>query len=170
MGIEGWGLRGLQCPPYTTTPCKHYQQHHQRLPPPLLHARRDYLQAPLQPLQDNLESQTYEVFERDTIKYTTYQEAVRRALLDRVPEKEAGSRVTVVMVVGAGRAPLVRASLAAAKEAGRLVKVYAVEKNPNAVVTIQHLIESEGWQDLVGGGGSGEHADAADADALPGAC
>ncbi len=83
---------------------------------------------------------------------------MRRALLDRVPDEEAGSRVTVVMVVGAGRAPLVRASLAAAKEAGRLVKVYAVEKNPNAVVTIQHLIESEGWQDLVGGGGSSEPA------------
>lgn len=41
----------------------------------------------------------------------------------------------VVMVVGAGRGPLVRASLAAAKNAQRLVRVYAVEKNPNAIVT-----------------------------------
>ena len=40
------------------------------------------------------------------------------------------------MVVGAGRGPLVRASLAAAEEAGcKLKKVYAVEKNPNAVIT-----------------------------------
>lgn len=38
---------------------------------------RDYLQAPLQPLADNLESQTYEVFEKDATKYTTYEEAVR---------------------------------------------------------------------------------------------
>jgi len=29
----------------------------------------DYLQTPLQPLMDNLESQTYEVFEKDPVKY-----------------------------------------------------------------------------------------------------
>ncbi len=34
----------------------------------------DYLQCPLQPLKDNLESQTYEVFEKDPIKYSGYQE------------------------------------------------------------------------------------------------
>ena len=33
----------------------------------------DYLQCPLQPLKDNLESQTYEVFEKDPIKYSQYQ-------------------------------------------------------------------------------------------------
>ncbi|RRT78524.1 hypothetical protein B296_00026955, partial [Ensete ventricosum] len=53
------------------------------------------------------------------------------------------------MVVGAGRGPLVRASLQsvevlcikaiilqAAEETGRKLKVYAVEKNPNAVITL----------------------------------
>ena len=39
------------------------------------------------------------------------------------------------MVVGAGRGPLVTASLKAATEAQRMVRVYAVDKNPNAVVT-----------------------------------
>lgn len=39
------------------------------------------------------------------------------------------------MVVGAGRGPLVRASLNAAKKANQPIKVYAVEKNPNAVLT-----------------------------------
>lgn len=39
------------------------------------------------------------------------------------------------MVLGAGRGPLVRASLNAAELANRLIKVYAVEKNPNAIVT-----------------------------------
>jgi hypothetical protein len=34
------------------------------------------------------------VFERDTIKYTRYQEAVRLALLDRVSEQEAATRVS----------------------------------------------------------------------------
>ena len=47
---------------------------------------RDFLQSPLQPLQDNLESQTYETFERDDTKYTTYEQAVYRCLLDRVPQ------------------------------------------------------------------------------------
>ena len=41
----------------------------------------------------------------------------------------------VVMVVGAGRGPLVSASITAAARAGRRIKVYAVEKNVNAVVT-----------------------------------
>jgi protein arginine N-methyltransferase 5 len=63
---------------------------------------RDYLQAPLQPLQDDLESQTYETFEKDVTKYATYEEAVRRALLDRVPEAEAEAKTSVIMVVGAG--------------------------------------------------------------------
>merc|ERR1712216_1012826 len=38
----------------------------------------DYLQAPLQPLQDNLESQTYETFERDPVKYASARAAPRR--------------------------------------------------------------------------------------------
>eukprot|EP00039_Didymoeca_costata_P013932 m.218638 g.218638 ORF g.218638 m.218638 type:complete len:663 (+) comp15904_c0_seq3:65-2053(+) len=97
----------------------------------------DYLQAPLQPLMDNLESQTYETFEKDPIKYSQYKLAVKRALLDRVPEDKRATLVTVVMVVGAGRGPLVQCSLEAATEAGCLVRVYAVEKNPNAVVTLE---------------------------------
>ena len=69
------------------------------------------LQAPLQPLQDNLENSTYETFERDTIKYTKYEEAIRQALCDMAPTTE----VVVIMVVGAGRGPLVRASLQASR-------------------------------------------------------
>lgn len=42
----------------------------------------------------------------------------------------------VLMVVGAGRGPLVRAAINATKQADRKVKkIYAVEKNPNAVIT-----------------------------------
>ena len=55
-------------------------------------------QAPLQPLQDNLELQTYETFEKDTTKYSQYEEAVLAALLDRVPDAEAATRETVLMV------------------------------------------------------------------------
>lgn len=104
---------------------------------------RDYLQAPLQPLQDNLESQTYETFERDSTKYEVYGEAVRQALLDRVPAAAAAGTETVLMVVGAGRGPIVAASLAAGRAAGRRLRVYAVEKNPNAVVHLHARAAAE---------------------------
>ncbi|KAJ3696287.1 hypothetical protein LUZ60_001664 [Juncus effusus] len=110
---------------------------------------RDFLQSPLQPLMDNLEAQTYETFEKDTVKYTQYQRAVCKALLDRVSDENASTTTTVLMVVGAGRGPLVRASLQAAQETGRKLKVYAVEKNPNAVITLHSLIKMEGWEKVV---------------------
>lgn len=110
---------------------------------------RDYLQAPLQPLQDNLESQTYETFEKDVTKYACYQAAVHAALLDRVPDDKAEEIVTTLMVVGAGRGPLVRSSIAAARATRRKLRVYAVEKNPAAIVHIQRMVRCEGWQEMV---------------------
>lgn len=110
----------------------------------------DYLQDPLQPLMDNLESGTYEVFEKDPIKYKLYQEAIYHAISDRVPAEEAETKLSVVMVVGAGRGPLVTASLIAAKRARRLIKVYAVEKNKNALVTLRNLAaDDEMWRGQV---------------------
>jgi protein arginine N-methyltransferase 5 len=116
---------------------------------------RDYLQAPLQPLQDNLESATYETFERDAPKYDGYRAAVAACLADRVAaaaEADAGAAppTTRVMVVGAGRGPLVRATLAAADAVGAPVTVVAVEKNANAVITLQGLLASEAaWRGRV---------------------
>ena len=43
----------------------------------------DYLQSPLAPLSDNLESATYETFEKDPTKYSLYQEAIRKVLHDK---------------------------------------------------------------------------------------
>ncbi|XP_067002260.2 protein arginine N-methyltransferase 5 [Anabrus simplex] len=125
---------------------KYYQQYLDHLwqtmsqtDPLVAYARgyEDYLQCPLQPLMDNLESQTYEVFEKDPVKYNEYQRAIYTALLDRVRYEEKDTKSQIVMVVGAGRGPLVRAALNAANKADRQIKVYAVEKNPNAVVTLQ---------------------------------
>jgi protein arginine N-methyltransferase 5 len=110
---------------------------------------RDFLQSPLQPLMDNLEAQTYETFERDSMKYIQYQKAISQALMDMVSDEEASTVTTVLMVVGAGRGPLVRSSLQAAQETGRKLKVYAVEKNPNAVVTLHSLVKLEGWESIV---------------------
>lgn len=127
----------------------------------------------LQPLMDNLESQTYETFEKDPVKYAQYKEAVYRALLDRVPDADKDRVTTVVMVVGAGRGPLVQvcpnyspscialpalvspttvspaqASLEAAEKAGRKIHAYAIEKNPNAIVTL-HSRNAEQWGNRV---------------------
>ncbi|GAA98932.1 uncharacterized protein L969DRAFT_51195 [Mixia osmundae IAM 14324] len=103
----------------------------------------DYLQAPLQPLRDQLESETYLGFERDPIKYTRYEEAVYRALVDR-----RSSEPAVLFVVGAGRGPLVHGSLKAADRARKPIKVIAVEKNANAFVILQERKALE-WGDRV---------------------
>ena len=108
----------------------------------------DYLQWPLQPLMDNLESQTYEVFERDPIKYTQYQTAIYEAIVGITSKTEDKDTKIVIMVVGAGRGPLVHASLNAAEMANAQIKVYAVEKNPNAVLTLQAL-ERDMWEGKV---------------------
>lgn len=42
----------------------------------------DYLQTPLQPLTDNLDTNTYSVFELDPVKYAQYQKAIAQALTD----------------------------------------------------------------------------------------
>jgi protein arginine N-methyltransferase 5 len=83
----------------------------------------DTLQSPLQPLMDNLEAQTYETFERDTIKYTQYEAAIAAALVelkstrvevlrqrhdcsdsdeDVLPPVDEPSACFVITVVGAG--------------------------------------------------------------------
>ncbi|RIB22967.1 protein methyltransferase [Gigaspora rosea] len=105
----------------------------------------DFLQSPLQPLMDNLESSTYEVFEKDSTKYTLYEKAIHHALLDRTTGSE---EMIVIMVVGAGRGPLVTRSLIAAEKAQKRVKVYAIEKNPNAFVTLQNK-KAEVWGNKV---------------------
>jgi len=87
---------------------------------------------------------SYETFEKDPIKYRNYEWAVRDALL-----KHPVERTVVIMVVGAGRGPLVQASLRASISAGRRVRVFAVEKNPNAVNTLRNLHLDERWGDRV---------------------
>jgi len=59
------------------------------------------------------------------------EKAITVAFSDRFsPDKTA-----IVMVVGAGRGPLVNCCIRAANYLKLKVDVYAIEKNPNAVVT-----------------------------------
>jgi len=107
----------------------------------------DYLQTPLQPLQDNLESQTYDIFEKDPVKYVQYETAIYQALTDK-SFKFDEKKPVVIMVVGAGRGPLVNCSIRAATKANKTIKLYAIEKNPNAVITLQS-IKAKDWGDKV---------------------
>jgi type II protein arginine methyltransferase len=101
---------------------------------------QDYLQAPLQPLTVNLESITYEVFEKDPVKYAWYERAIAAALADwqaqHKPSSNPDGRV-VVAVVGAGRGPLVTRALNASESTGVPIDMWALEKNPNAFVLLQ---------------------------------
>jgi protein arginine N-methyltransferase 5 len=61
----------------------------------------------------------------------------------------ASDKKVVLMVVGAGRGPLVKCALRAATAAKRELQVYAVEKNPNAVVTLRNMKDSlPGWKNV----------------------
>jgi type II protein arginine methyltransferase len=93
-------------------------------------------------LADNLECQTYETFEKDPVKYHQYEQAIFEALCDR-PEDQ----MHVLMVLGAGRGPLVLASLRASRRSNRKLRVFAVEKNPNAVIILKNLKRRLCWTD-----------------------
>ncbi|KAI1129873.1 PRMT5 arginine-N-methyltransferase-domain-containing protein [Nemania abortiva] len=97
---------------------------------------QDWLQSPLQPLSDNLESVTYEVFEGDPVKYNQYEMAIEEALREWTELKKPTSSPegVVIAVAGSGRGPLVTRALQASETTGVPVKVWAVEKNPNAYV------------------------------------
>lgn len=104
----------------------------------------DFLQNPLQPLSDHLEMFVYEVFEKDQVKYAEYQRAIKAALEDVLESVE----VPVIIIVGAGRGPLVQAALNASYLVRRKTKVYAVEKNPFAINTLAHRVKTE-WNNYV---------------------
>ncbi|PIA14762.1 Skb1 methyltransferase [Coemansia reversa NRRL 1564] len=99
-------------------------------------AYRDVLQAPLQPLMDQLASETYEVFEADAPKYEHYEAAMIQAIVDTAAARQDSDRQIVLVVAGAGRGPLVSRALHAARRSAADVAVVAVEKNASAVVEL----------------------------------
>lgn len=128
--------------PKDPVPHLRYLRHLQQNQPPRPPIERfgqgyqDYLQSPLQPLSDNLESITYEVFEKDPVKYEWYERAIAAALKDLAALLDS-ARDIVVAVVGAGRGPLVTRALQASQDTGININLSAVEKNPNAFVLLQ---------------------------------
>lgn len=54
-----------------------------------------------------------------------------------------------VLYFGAGRGPLIRRALQAAKAASANVKIIALDKNPNAIVTLRNMIIDENLEERV---------------------
>lgn len=97
------------------------------------------LQTPLQPLKDHLPSETYEIFEKDPVKYRLYEEAIEAALRDKI-FTDFKMRIGVF---GAGRGPLVQATLNAAERIENCrIEVVALEKSPNACLTLLDRFKS----------------------------
>ena len=138
----------------------------------------DMVQLPLQPLMDNLQNATYDVFERDHVKYQLYEQALEEVLgsyvrstpdnvaryaqdgtllpsTNSLPEGYAlnpaccvENRI-IITLVGAGRGPLILCSLKAAAATKRDIIIYAVEKNPNAVQALHVLHKQFQWGENV---------------------
>lgn len=119
----------------------------------------DTFQIPLQPLRDNLQSQTYECFEEDNTKYDYYEMALNKALknfrekgnlnlkniINSTIENNTknSTRILTACVLGGGRGPLVRKVVQSAISnnfiPGENFKIYCVEKNRNAFNTLLNL-------------------------------
>jgi protein arginine N-methyltransferase 5 len=64
-------------------------------------------------------------------------------------EESKSEEEITVMYFGAGRGPLIRKALKAADKAGAKVRVIALDKNPNAIVTLRNMIVDEKLEDRV---------------------
>lgn len=171
--VEGPGRHDQLPPPHCgTTKCLPYLQYLQHLrrrlevtavidsEEAMLESRYlDVLQRPLQPLKDHLEFGTYEVFEKDPVKYAQYERAVALAMHDMITVHASSSTSSgaqplrcSVHVVGAGRGPLVSCVLRAYQSVAQLtgivdLAVVAVEKNPSAALYLQGKVRSDPlWQ------------------------
>ena len=71
-----------------------------------------------------------------------YQKALERALFDFGKSPGGKKKTVVVLIVGAGRGPLIRAALNASKNTGIKIRTLVIEKNPNAIVTLTSLIKT----------------------------
>lgn len=114
----------------------------------------DRLQPPLQPLSSNLDSSTYGVFEMDSTKYIKYREAMVAALIKKTVDfrvQKSTRKTIVLMVLGAGRGPLVDCFIDAIKEvkSGHRYKIYALDKNASSVISLMYKLHNH-WQDKTG--------------------
>ncbi|KEG13216.1 putative arginine N-methyltransferase, type II [Trypanosoma grayi] len=124
-------------------------------------AFEDVLELPLQPLGHMLPSGAYEVFEQDRKKYQQYYVAMRSYFREWLTHREEWSHwrmwcrchdgaesgatedAVYVVLLGAGRGPLIGECLAAATDVGVRVHLFAVEKNPEAVEFVRLRLRAD---------------------------
>ena len=80
-----------------------------------------------------------------TTTTTTSSSSSGQPLQKDIPEE---NRI-IVTLVGAGRGPLILCTLRAAAQTKRDVVIYAIEKNPNAIITLQTLHRTLRWGERV---------------------
>ncbi|KAI6116886.1 PRMT5-domain-containing protein [Pisolithus croceorrhizus] len=95
---------------------------------------QDYLQNPLQPLMDNLQSITYQTFEQDP--------AIYRALCSPLNGGSLKLSHSAICVAGAGRGPLVARSLEAVRRSNRQAFIYCARKESYCV---DHERKAKDW-------------------------
>lgn len=66
----------------------------------------DLLKVRLQDLYNNLDCNTYEVFETDPVKYIQYQKAIEQALTDKISENEVSHKKVRFVFVISSRAQI----------------------------------------------------------------
>jgi protein arginine N-methyltransferase 5 len=117
-----------------------------------LRAWDDVILDPLQPLSTNLDSNTYSVFEQDKAKYSKYHEAMLEALGSLMMRPESKERTNfTLMVLGAGRGPLVDAMISAIHKLrlkGKHFKIYALDKNHSSIVSLRYKKVNE-WDNYL---------------------
>jgi protein arginine N-methyltransferase 5 len=78
-----------------------------------------------------------------------YEEAIYKAIVDKV-EQYGEVYIPVVMVVGAGRGPIVEAAMRAESRSGKAIRLYALDKNPHAMVCLRNKQQlSDRWSRVV---------------------
>lgn len=89
------------------------------------------LLKPLKPLSENLTSEIYDVFEKDSLKYNQYEKAIDLAIQDLISFKSI--KCIKIIIVGPGKGPLISKliKLIEINDYESEFEIIAVEKNPN---------------------------------------
>uniref|UniRef100_A0A1A9UE89 Protein arginine N-methyltransferase n=1 Tax=Glossina austeni TaxID=7395 RepID=A0A1A9UE89_GLOAU len=92
-------------------------------------------------LYGNLDCQAQEISGKKSMKYKFYQNAIAAALIDRVSDQDIDDKLTVIMILGAGKGSLVHSALNAAEYTKRKIRVYIIEQTLNAIRKLTALVE-----------------------------
>ncbi|CAL9737571.1 protein arginine N-methyltransferase Hsl7p [Monosporozyma servazzii] len=96
------------------------------------------LLSPLKPHSENLSNEIYTTFEKDEVKYSMYEKAIEKAIIDLRYNITKSSQL-VILIAGAGRGAIVDRLYQVVTKNNIInkVKILALEKNPEACLYLQ---------------------------------